>query len=186
EQVVLVDVGRRERVVVVGKQLRTRPGDAVRRVEVQDEHVLEIGKPGDAIADRGPALRVTEQQLGARVAQTELELLGLPPRIERYGDGADRRGRPPQHNPFDVVRRQNRYAIAVTDPEVYERRRDSTHERVVVAVVDPAIALHEKVRAGAPVGHRDQVGKRVQTVLVDLERHPEHVLGDDLERAARS
>src|SRR5262249_9779324 len=59
-------------------------------------------------------------------------------------------------------------------------------ERVVLAECQPAVTLDQEIGAGAPVGHRDQVAQRVQPVLVDLERCPQHVLGDDLERATRA
>ena len=186
EQVIFVDVvGRQRPRVVAEQQLAAGPGDTIGFVQIRHEYVLELRQRVHSMAHRLPPLRVAEQQLGARVAQSELELVGLPPRVQWHDHGADRRRRPPQHHPLDVVRRDDGDAVAVADAQLPERCGDATNLRVVLVVGQTTIALDEEVDAGAPVRHRDQLAQRVQPVLVHLERDAQDVLGDDLERAAR-
>ena len=72
------------------------------------------------------------------------------------------------------------------DAELEQRGRDPAHERVVLAVGQAAVALHDPVDVAAAVGARDEVAHRREPLAVHLQRDAEDVLDDDLERPARA
>ena len=57
------------------------------------------------VGDHGEPARVADQHLRLGVVQAELELLGLPPRVQRHDDRAERGARPERDDPVGVVRR---------------------------------------------------------------------------------
>ena len=111
------------------------------------------------------------------VAEREVELLGLPPRVERHARGAHARARPEHHDPLDGVRGEHRDAVAGADAELVERDRDLAGLGVVLAEGEPPVALHQPVGVGTGVADGDDVAHRPEPVLVDLQRDAEDVLG---------
>ncbi len=67
------------------------------------------------------------------------------------------------------------------DPEIQESGRDLTHERVVLAVGQAAVTLHDPVHVAPALRERDEVAHRPEPLAVDLQRYSEHVFDDDLE-----
>ena len=137
----------------------------------------------DAFEDRPPLL-IGPEHLRAGVAEREVELLALPPRVERHARRADRRAGPEQHDPLDVVRRDDGHAVAGTDAELEKLGRGPADLRVVLGEGESTVALHHPVDVVARVGRGDEVAHRADPLAVHLQRDAEHLLDDDLERAA--
>ncbi len=158
EDVVLVDGDVGERARVVGdEQLHPGTRHAVGLVEVHHEDVLEGGDVLDDVVDDHPPLRVAEEHLGPRVAEREVQLLGLPPRIQRHARGADARTRPEHHHPLDRVRGEHRDAVAALDAQLAQGDARLAGEGVVLAEREPAVALDEPVRS-RPGRRRSRAG----------------------------
>ena len=152
EQIVLVDEARRHaRVARIRDELGERTRRRVGRVGADDEHVLQLADLRQPLADHREALDVGDQHLGARVDETELELLGLPPRVQRHEDRAEDRARPPRDHPLGNVRGHQRDPIAALDAELGQLRREHARAPVVlaerVALRRPARAIRTSARA---------------------------------------
>ena len=117
----------REDVVLVDRRHRGMPGSPgsvdelrerarIRRVArgaVDDEDVLERRAAIEAVAHARARRRASAiSTFALRVTEPELELLGLPPRVQRHERRAEDRARPPRDDPFGHVRRDERDAVA--------------------------------------------------------------------------
>ena len=92
---------------------------------------------GSRSRDHAEAAGVGDQHLGLGVVEPELELFGLPPRVQRHDDRAEHRARPERHDPLGIVGRQEGDAIADPDAEPGQRRRDRARRPVVLAERQP-------------------------------------------------
>ena len=186
EDVVLID--RRfghPRIVEVGGQLRERPNCGVGRA-VESEDVLQGRQRCEPIAHECNAARVADEHLRFRVAEPELELLRLPPRVERHERRAEDGARPPRDHPLGHVRRHEGDPVAALHAQTRERTREYACEPVVLAVREASVFLHDPVDVGTRRVLSHQLAQGAHALFVDLHRMPGDVFDDDLEGAARA
>ena len=117
----------------------------------------------------------------AGVGETELELLGLPPRVERHRDGAEERAGPEHDHPFGCVGRDDRDAVTADHADRLESARAAPGGLVVLAERQPALPLHEPGQIGARRALRHHLAEGMHALAVHLGRLAQHGLDDDLE-----
>jgi len=146
---------------VVDRHGRVLVGDAALRPRVRPQEEPGVGVPAEheAVLDaevpqRGVEVRIHQEHRRARVLHDVADLLGVEPEVDRHQHASPRAHAEEAHQEARRVRRDDPDALALTDAEVVERRRQAAAhggELPVGHPPEPAARRRRLVHHGLPV-----------------------------------
>ncbi len=97
---------------------------ALRRVSIDDDHVLQVGQLPARLQHRRQVRLLDDRYTRARVGDDVADLLGGERLVDREGRGAERHGREVAEVELGPVAKHQRDAVAARDAEAGETSRD--------------------------------------------------------------